>query len=174
MAEPFRGSVRPQTAQWPAAGSPPQPEVSSIRHLPEISSPEISPFPNSSIAFPIAEIGGGKVIDVRRKVAGNQKAVKRARTTGANSAGMRDRAIRETQNGERSTTRNWFPGAWLFQPGIVQLGHVPANPLGGPFEIGPVQGWQLVAIGHSIESHALCGRADRLEIRRSQSVELIG
>src|SRR5208337_2870559 len=42
------------------------------------------------------------------------------------------------------------------------------------FEIGPVQGWQLVAIGHSIESHALGGRANRLEIRRSQPAETFG
>ena len=66
------------------------------------------------------------------------------------------------------------PSAWLLQPGIVQLGHVPANPLGGPFKIGPVQRWQLVAIGNSIESHALCGRADRLEIRRRQPAETLG
>ena len=66
------------------------------------------------------------------------------------------------------------PSAQLLQPGIVQLGHVPANPLGGRFEIGPVQGWQLVAIGHSIESHALGGRANRLEIRRRQPVQPLG
>src|SRR5208337_1599748 len=94
--------------------------------------------------------------------------------TGANSAEMRDRAIRETQNGERSTTRKGIPRAWLLQPGIVQLGHAPANPLGGPFKIGQVQRWQLVAIGYSIESHALCGRANRLEIRRRQPAETFG
>src|SRR5208283_5688344 len=94
--------------------------------------------------------------------------------TGANSAGMKDQGIRETQNGERSNARNGVPGAWLLQPGIVQLGHVPANPLGGLFEIGPVQGRQLVAIGHSIESHALGGRANRLEIRRSHPAETFG
>src|ERR1035441_10628485 len=71
---------------------------------------------------------------------------------------------------------NWsdFERATERVPGILQLGHVPANPLGGPFEIRPVQGWQLVAIGHSIESHPLCGRVDRLEIRRSQPAETAG
>src|ERR1035441_8522058 len=98
MAEPFRGSVRPQTARWPAAKSPPQPEVSSIRDLPEISSPNISPFPDSSIASPLAEIGDGKVIDVRRKVARNQKAVKWARI----QRRSKTLGIRKTKNWERS------------------------------------------------------------------------
>jgi hypothetical protein len=60
--------VQPQTAQSPVAGSPAQPDVSSIRDLSEISSPKISPFLSWSIASPLAEIGGGKAIDVRRKV----------------------------------------------------------------------------------------------------------
>src|SRR5271157_71722 len=94
--------------------------------------------------------------------------------TVANSAEMRDRAIRETQKGERSTTRKGIPRAWLLQPGIVQLGHVPANPLGSPLEVGPVQRRQLVAIGNSIESHALCGRANGLQIRRRQPVQPLG
>ena len=66
------------------------------------------------------------------------------------------------------------PGVWLLQPGIVQLSHVAANPFGGLFEIGPIQRWQLVAIGHSIESHTLCDRRYRLEIRRSQIDEPLG
>jgi hypothetical protein len=36
-------------------------------------------FPRLSIALPPAKIGGGKVIDVRGKVAVKQKTVKRAR-----------------------------------------------------------------------------------------------
>jgi hypothetical protein len=36
-------------------------------------------FPRLSIASPLAKIGAGKVIDVRRKVAVKQKTVKRAR-----------------------------------------------------------------------------------------------
>lgn len=67
-----------------------------------------------------------------------------------------------------------MPSARLLQASIVQLSHAPANPLGGPFKIRAVQGWQLVAIGNSMESHALCGHANRLEICRSQSVQPLG
>ena len=70
--------------------------------------------------------------------------------------------------------RMGIPSARLLQASIVQLSQAPANPLGGPFEIRAVQGWQLVAIGDSIEGHALCSHANRLEIRRSQPVQPLG
>ena len=94
--------------------------------------------------------------------------------TAANSAEMKDWGTKEGAIVRAEAYRVGIPSARLLQASIVQLSHSPENPLGGPFEIRAVQGWQLVAIGNSMESHALCGRANRLEIGRSQPVETFG
>jgi hypothetical protein len=48
----------------------------------------------------------------------------------------------------------------------VRLNYSTAHTVDGLFEIRPVQRWQLIAAGESVESHPLRRRANRLNVSR--------